>query len=98
MSLPEDLNITLFNEAVPENHTYYMIQAFKDGKWHDVIYTKADEKGARKKARYIRNQSNCDIRLIRISEYQLYAYDYEIVQDDNNQNYPELTIIQGNSI
>lgn len=71
------LNVTSTIEHIPFIKRFYVIQAFQDNYWRDVIVSRGDICTANKKARHYRNQNNCETRVIEIREEVSYSYEYE---------------------
>lgn len=75
------LNVTTRIEQSPYYKWYYIIQAFKDCHWQDVLFSRGDISTAEKKARHYRNQNDCETRVITVKENVTYSYDYELVKE-----------------
>lgn len=75
------LNVTTKIEQSPYYKRYYIIQAFKDNYWQDVLFSRGDVLTANKKARHYRNKNDCETRVIEIKENVAYSYDYEVVNN-----------------
>lgn len=75
------LNVTTNIEQSPYFKWYYIIQAFKDCHWQDVLFSRGDISTAEKKARHYRNQNDCDTRVIAVKEDVTYSYDYSLVTE-----------------
>lgn len=75
------LNITTNVEHSPYFKRYYIIQAFKDCLWQDVLFSRGDIFTAEKKARHYRNKNDCETRVIEVKENVSYSYDYEVVNE-----------------
>lgn len=73
------LNVTTKIEQSPYSKWYYIIQAFKDCQWQDVLFSRGDISTAEKKARHYRNQNDCETRVIGVKENVTYSYEYELV-------------------
>ncbi len=73
------LNVTTKVERTSYSKWYYIIQAFKDCHWQDVLFSRGDISTAEKKARHYRNQNDCETRVIGVKENVTYSYDYELV-------------------
>lgn len=82
------LNITSNIESKPFTKRYYVIQAFKDCHWSDVLFSRGDIQTANKKSRHYRNQNNCETRVVEIRENVSYSYEYEVTNkyDRNKEN------------
>lgn len=80
------LNVTTNLERSPYYKRYYIIQAFKDNYWQDVLFSRGDIFTAEKKARYYRNKNDCETRVIEVKENVIYSYDYELVTNYNRTN------------
>lgn len=81
------LNVTTNIEQSPYYKRYYIIQAFKDNYWQDVLFSRGDVCTAEKKARHYRNKNDCETRVIAVKESVNYSYDYELVINYNrNEN------------
>lgn len=78
------LNVTTNIEQSPYSKWYYIIQAFEDNYWKDVLFSRGDISTAEKKARYYRNQNDCETRVIAVKENVSYSYEYEIVKETEN--------------
>ena len=72
------LNVTSNIESKPYTNRYYIIQAFQNNIWSDVIFSRGNILTANKKARHYRNQNDCDTRVVEIQETVSYSYEYEI--------------------
>jgi hypothetical protein len=75
------LNVTTIIEQTPYSKLYYIIQAFKDCHWQDVLFSRGNISTAEKKARYYRNKNACETRVIAVKENVYYSYDYELVKE-----------------
>lgn len=75
------LNVTTNVEQSPYFKWYYIIQAFKDCHWQDVLFSRGDISTAEKKARHYRNKNDCDTRVIAVKEDVTYSYDYVLVKE-----------------
>ena len=75
------LNVTTNVEQSPYFKWYYIIQAFKDGHWQDVLFSRGDISTAEKKARHYRNQNDCETRVIAVKEDVTYSYAYSLVTE-----------------
>lgn len=75
------LNVTTNIEQSPYFKRYYIIQAFIDCVWQDVLFSRGDIFTAEKKARHYRNQNDCETRVIEVKENVTYSYDYELVKE-----------------
>lgn len=75
------LSVTTNIERSPYYKWYYIIQAFKDCHWQDVLFSRGDIFTAEKKARHYRNQNDCETRVIEVKENVTYSYDYELVTE-----------------
>lgn len=73
------LNVTTKIEQSPYSKWYYIIQAFKDCHWQDVLFSRGDISTAEKKARHYRNKNDCETRVIGVKENVNYSYEYELV-------------------
>lgn len=73
------LCVTTKIEQSPYSKWYYIIQAFKDCHWQDVLFSRGDICTAEKKARHYRNQNDCETRVIGVKENVNYSYEYELV-------------------
>lgn len=73
------LNVTSNIESKPFTNRYYVLQAFKDCHWSDVLFSRGNICTANKKARHYRNQNNCETRVVEIRENIVYSYEYEVV-------------------
>jgi hypothetical protein len=73
------LNVTTNIEQAPYTKRYYIIQAFIDSHWQDVLFSHGDLSTAEKKARHYHNQNDCDTRVITVRESASFSYDYELV-------------------
>ena len=73
------LNVTSNIESKPLINRYYVIQAFKDNYWQDVLFSHGDISTAEKKARHYRNKNVCDTRVIEVKESVNYSYDYKLI-------------------
>ena len=82
------LNVTSNRESKPFTNRYYVIQAFKDCHWDDVLFSRGNVLTANKKARHYRNQNNCETRVVEIRENVSYTYEYEVT-DKYNRNKEE---------
>lgn len=80
------LNVTTDIEQSPYYECYYIIQAFKDNYWQDVLFSRGNILSAEKKARHYRNKNDCDTRVIEVKESIHYSYDYELVTNYNRTN------------
>lgn len=74
------LNVTTKIEHSSYSKWYYIIQAFKDCYWQDVLFSRGDISTAEKKARHYRNKNDCETRVIGVKENVTYSYDYELVK------------------
>ena len=72
------LNVSSNIESKPYTNRYYVIQAFQNNIWSDVIFSRGNILTANKKARHYRNQNNCDTRVVEIRENVSYTYEYEV--------------------
>jgi hypothetical protein len=59
---------------------YYIIQAFVDEQWKDVLLSNGNLKTAQKKARHYRNQNGCETRVVEVTENVSYSYGYKLVK------------------
>lgn len=75
------LNITTNVEQSHYSKRYYIIQAFRDCYWQDVLFSRGDISTAEKKARHYRNKNDCETRVIEVKENVSYSYDYEVVNE-----------------
>lgn len=75
------LNVTTNIERSSYSKCYYIIQAFKDCHWQDVLFSRGDISTAEKKARHYRNQNDCETRVVGVKENVDYSYDYELVKE-----------------
>lgn len=75
------LNVTTNIEQSPYYKRYYIIQAFKDNYWQDVLFSRGDVCTAEKKARHYRNKNDCETRVIEVKENVTYSYDYSLVKE-----------------
>ena len=82
------LNVTSNRESKPFTNRYYVIQAFKDCHWDDVLFSRGNVLTANKNARHYRNQNNCETRVVEIRENVSYTYEYEVT-DKYNRNKEE---------
>ena len=82
------LNVTTNVERSPYYKWYYIIQAFKDCHWQDVLFSRGDISTAEKKARHYRNKNDCDTRVIAVKEDVTYSYDYALVKEDDRKEIP----------
>lgn len=73
------LNVTSNRESKPFTYRYYVIQAFRDNLWSDVLFSRGNICTANKKARHYRNQNDCETRVVEIRENIAYSYEYEVV-------------------
>ena len=73
------LNVTSNIESKPLTKRYYVIQAFRDNSWQDVLFSHGDISTAEKKARHYRNKNVCDTRVIEVKESVNYSYDYKLI-------------------
>ena len=73
------LNVTTKVERSSYYNWYYIIQAFRDCHWQDVLFSRGDVCTAEKKARHYRNKNDCDTRVIAVKEDVTYSYDYSLV-------------------
>lgn len=73
------LNVTTKIEQSPYSKWYYIIQAFKDCHWQDVLFSRGNIFTAEKKARHYRNKNDCETRVIGVKENVNYSYEYELV-------------------
>lgn len=85
-----EYNITTPHTSIPKITDTFIIQAFTDGNWKDVDLSKS-ENSAKKKARHYRNQHSLQTRVVKVTEYQVYAYDYTLVEAYSDT--PELTFV-----
>jgi hypothetical protein len=76
-----NLNITTRIEQTPYSKQYYIIQAFKDCHWQDVLFSRGNISTAKKKARHYRNKNACETRVIAVTENVTYSYEYELVKE-----------------
>lgn len=76
----------MITEKSPYSKRYYIIQAFKDDCWKDVLFSRGDVSTAEKKARHYHNQNDCETRVIAVKENVSYSYDYEVVKETENGN------------
>lgn len=84
------LNVTSNRESKPFTKRYYVIQAFMDCHWNDVLLTRGNIQTAKKKARHYRDQNNCETRVVEIRENITYSYEYEVTDKyDNNKEQKE---------
>ena len=72
------LNVKTNIEQLPYYKRYYIIQAFKDNYWQDVLFSRGDICTANKKARHYRNKNDCKTRVIEVKENVTYSYDYSL--------------------
>lgn len=79
------LNVTANIEQSPYFKQYYIIQAFIDRLWQDVLFSRGNIFTAEKKARHYHNQHNCETRVIAVKENVTYSYDYELVNVYNKK-------------
>ena len=82
------LNVSSNIESKPYTNRYYVIQAFQNNIWSDVIFSRGNILTANKKARHYRNQNDCDTRVVEIQETVSYSYAYEITSkyEKNKEN------------
>ena len=84
------LSVTTNVERSTYSKRYYIIQAFKDCSWQDVLFSRGDIFTAEKKARHYRNKNDCETRVIEVKENVSYSYDYSLVteysKNDNAEN------------
>ena len=83
------LNVSSNIELKPFINRYYVIQAFQNNIWSDVIFGSGGNiLPANKKARHYRNQNNCDTRVVEIRENVSNTYEYEITSkyEKNKEN------------
>lgn len=73
------LGVTTNVERSTYSKRYYIIQAFKDCSWQDVLFSSGDILTAEKKARHYRNKNDCETRVIEVKESVSYSYDYSLV-------------------
>ena len=73
------LCVTTKIEQSPYSKWYYIIQAFKDCHWQDVLFSRGDISTAEKKARHYRNKNACETRVIGVKENVTYSYEYELI-------------------
>lgn len=83
------LGVTTNIERSPYFKWYYIIQAFKDCHWQDVLFSRGDISTAEKKARHYRNQNDCETRVIGVKENVTYSYDYELVTEYSKKDKTE---------
>lgn len=85
------LGITTNVERSTYSKRYYIMQAFKDCNWQDVLFSRGDIFTAEKKARHYRNKNDCETRVIEVKENVSYSYDYSLVteysKNDKIENY-----------
>lgn len=74
------LNVTTNIERSPYYKWCYIIQAFINCQWRDVLFSRGEISTAEKKARHYRNQNNCDTRVIAVKEDVTYSYEYELAR------------------
>lgn len=74
------LNVTTNIEQSPYCKKYYIIQAFMDCHWQDVLFSRGDIFSAEKKARHYRNKNDCETRVIEVREDITYSYGYKLVK------------------
>lgn len=74
------LNVTTKIEQSPYSKRYYIIQAFKDCNWNDVLFSHGNIRTANKKARHYRNQNGCETRVVEVTENVSYSYEYELIE------------------
>ena len=75
------LNVKTNIERSPYYTRYYIIQAFKDNYWQDVLFSRGNIFTAEKKARHYRNKNDCETRVIEVKENVTYSYDYSLVNE-----------------
>lgn len=73
------LSVTTNIERSSYSKWYYIIQAFKDCHWQDVLFSRGNISTAEKKARHYRNKNDCETRVIGVKENVTYSYEYELV-------------------
>lgn len=73
------LGVTTNVERSTYSKRYYIIQAFKDCNWQDVLFSRGDIFTAEKKARHYRNKNDCETRVIEVKENVSYSYDYSLI-------------------
>ena len=73
------LNVTTNVEQSSYYKWYYIIQAFKDCHWQDVLFSRGDISTAEKKARHYRNRHGVETRVIHIIEHCTYSYEYDVM-------------------
>ena len=83
------LGVTTNIERSTYSKRYYIIQAFKDCSWHDVLFSRGDIFTAEKKARHYRNKNDCETRVIEVKESVSYSYDYSLVTKYSKNDKPE---------
>lgn len=74
------LNVTTNIEHTPFYRRYYVIQAFVDDQWKDVLHSNGKLKTAQKKARHYRNQNGCETRVVEVTENVSYSYEYRLAK------------------
>lgn len=83
------LCVTTNIEQSPYYKWYYIIQAFRDCHWKDVLFSRGDISTAEKKARHYRNKNDCETRVIAVKENVAYSYDYELVKEYSKKDKTE---------
>ena len=83
------LGVTTNIERSTYSKRYYIIQAFKDCSWHDVLFSRGDIFTAEKKARHYSNKNDCETRVIEVKESVSYSYDYSLVTKYSKNDKPE---------
>lgn len=83
------LGITTNIERSTYSKRYYIIQAFKDCNWQDVLFSSGDIFTAEKKARHYRNKNYCETRVIEVKENVSYSYDYSLITEYNKNDKAE---------
>ena len=73
------LGVTTNVERSTYSKRYYIIQAFKDCNWQDVLFSRGDIFTAEKKARHYSNKNDCETRVIEVKENVSYSYDYSLI-------------------
>ena len=81
MTAKNTLGVTTNVERSTYSNVYYIIQAFKDCNWQDVLFSRGDIFTAEKKARHYRNKNDCETRVIEVKESVSYSYDYSLVTE-----------------
>ena len=66
-------------KQMPFSKTYYVVQAFVDGKWQDAIISRCNACVANKKARHYRNKNHVDTRVVGVTERVSFSYKSEIL-------------------